>query len=75
MNHSDILATAREYALALLFALDANQTAHQPRPHAEIIELLHGLLGLLDDDEPVAPYDRQLPDAANDDGILGGSAA
>jgi len=75
MNNAELLATAREYAIELLFALDTNQTAHQPRPHAEIVELLHGLLGLLDDDEPDALPASRLPDAVNDFNFTGGTAA
>ena len=46
-----IIATAREYALALLFSLDATQTAYKPRPHADNVELVQDLLAIIDDEE------------------------
>lgn len=53
-NQSFTLATARDYALELLFSLDETQAAHKPRTHADNIELIHELLELVDGDEPVA---------------------
>lgn len=80
MNDSELLATAREYAIELLLALDTRQKNHKPRPHAEIVELAHGLLDLVDDTpaqpaNPLADYLRILKDPANDDDHPGGSAA
>ena len=49
LNDAELLATAREYVLELLFALDEKQVSHKPRPHAEIVELVHDLLDLVDD--------------------------
>ena len=61
LNDAELLATAREYVLELLFALDEKQVSHKPRPHAEIVELLHDLLELID--------------PANDSDHPGGTAA
>ena len=46
-----IIATARDYALELLFSLDATQTAYKPRPHADNVELIQDLLAITDDEE------------------------
>lgn len=83
MDESELLATAREYAIELLLALDTRQKNHKSRPHAEIIEMLHGLLDLVGDSpvtpatpvNPLADYLRILKDPANDDDHPGGSAA
>ena len=80
LNAGERLATAREYALELLFALDEKQVSHKPRPHAEIVEMLHDLLDLVDDTpvqpfNPLAEYLRILKDPANDDDHPGGTAA
>ena len=80
LNDAELLATAREYVLELLFALDEKQVSHKPRPHAEIVELVHDLLDLVDDTptkpaNPLADYLRILKDPANDDDHPGGSAA
>lgn len=80
LNDGERLATAREYVLELLFALDEKQITHHPRPHAEIVEILHDLLDLVDDSpvkpvNPLAEYLRILKDPANDDDHPGGTAA
>lgn len=80
LNDAELLATAREYVLELLFTLDEKQVSHKPRPHAEIVEMLHELLDLVDDSpakpfNPLAEYLRILKDPANDDDHPGGSAA
>ena len=46
-----IIATARDYALELLFSLDATQAAYKPRPHADNVELVQDLLAIIDDEE------------------------
>lgn len=51
VDQSCTLATVREYAVELLFSLDATQTAYKPRPHADNIELIHELLELVDGKE------------------------
>lgn len=48
LNEGERLATVREYALELLFALDERQKNYRPLPHAEVVELVHGLLELTD---------------------------
>ena len=53
-NQTSIIATARDYALELLFSLDDKQTAYKPRTHADNVELVHELLELVDGDEPIA---------------------
>jgi len=80
LNDGELLATAREYALELLFALDEKQVSHKPRPHAEIVEMLHDLLNLVDDSpvkpvNPLAEYLGILKDPANDSDHPGGTAA
>jgi len=80
MNDSERLATAREYVLELLFALDEKQVSHKPLPHTEIVEMLHDLLDLVDDTptkpaNPLADYLRILKEPANDSGHPGGTAA
>lgn len=83
LNDGERLATAREYVLELLFALDEKQVSHKPRPHAEIVEMLHDLLDVVDDTpvtpakpfNPLAEYLRILKDPANDDDHPGGTAA
>lgn len=51
------LASANEYVIELLFALDDRQKHYEPRPHAEIVELVHDLLSALDGDDgqPTTP--------------------
>ena len=46
-----IIATARDYALELLFSLDETQAAYKPRPHADNVELVQDLLAIIDDEE------------------------
>jgi hypothetical protein len=79
LNDGERLATAREYVLELLFALDEKQVSHKPRPHAEIVEMLHDLLELIDPDpvpvNPLAQYLAILKDPANDSDHSGGTAA
>ena len=79
LNDGERLATAREYVLELLLALDTRQKNHKPRPHAEIVELAHGLLELIDPTpapvNPLADYLSILKDSANDDDHPGGTAA
>ena len=79
LNDGERLATAREYVLELLLALDTRQKNHKPRPHAEIVELAHGLLELIDPTpapvNPLADYLSILKDSANDDDRPGGTAA
>jgi hypothetical protein len=53
-NQTSIIATARDYALELLFSLDDKQTVYKPRTHADNVELVHELLELVDGDEPIA---------------------
>lgn len=78
LNDGERLATAREYVLELLFALDEKQVSHKPRPHAEIVEMLHGLLELIDPTpapvNPLADYLSILKDPANDSDHPGESA-
>lgn len=79
MNDSELLATAREYALELLLALDEKQVSHKPLPHAEVVELVHDLLELIDPApapvNPLADYLSILKDPANDSDHPGGTAA
>ncbi len=79
LNDGEKLATVREYAIELLFALDTKQPSHRPRPHAEVVELLHDLLELVDTDpapvNPLAQYLAILKDPANDGDQPGGTAA
>ena len=77
MNDSERLATVREYAIELLFALDEKQVSHQPRPHAEIVQMLHDLLDIVDgtDGNPTARFLAILKDPANDSDHPGGTAA
>lgn len=77
MNDSELLATAREYALELLIAIDETQIIHQPRPHAEIVQMLRDLLDVVDgtDGNPQARFYAILKDPANDDDHPGGEAA
>jgi len=81
MTTSDTLTLAREYALELLLAIDERQVTHQPRPHAEVVQMLHDLLDLLDgtdsSGDPLRGYFAILrdPDPANDADHPGGSAA
>jgi hypothetical protein len=53
-NQSFIICCARDYALELLFSLDETQTAYKPRTHGDNVELVHELLELIDDHEPIA---------------------
>jgi hypothetical protein len=53
-SQSFIICCVRDYALELLFSLDETQAAYKPRPHGDNIELLHELLEVVDDDEPIA---------------------
>ena len=46
-----IIATARDYALELLFSLDETQAAYKPRTHADNVELVQDLLAIIDDEE------------------------
>ena len=46
-----IITCVREYALELLFSLDATQAAYKPRPHADNVELIQDLLAITDDEE------------------------
>lgn len=80
LNDGERLATAREYALELLFALDTKQPSHRPRPHAEVVELVHDLLELIDPNpakpvNPMAQYLAILKDPANDGDQPGGTEA
>ena len=50
-NQTSIIATARDYALELLFSLDETQAAYKPRPHADNVELVQDLLAIIDDEE------------------------
>ncbi|HEX5277479.1 MAG TPA: hypothetical protein VFW42_07415 [Fluviicoccus sp.] len=79
LSDGEVLATVREYALELLFALDATLKDHKPRPHAEVVELVHDLLELVDTDpapvNPLAQYLAILKDPANDGDQPGGTAA
>lgn len=77
MNDSELLATAREYVLELLFALDEKQVSHKPLPHTEIVELVHDLLELIDPTpvSPTAAYLRILKEPENDDDHPRGTAA
>lgn len=41
------LVTVREYAVELLLAVDEKQPSYMPKPHSEIVDLLHELLDLV----------------------------
>ena len=48
LNESEsTLATVREYAVELLLAIDEKQPSYNPRPHSEIVEMLHELFSLV----------------------------
>lgn len=57
------LASANEYVIELLFALDDRQKHYEPRPHAEIVELIHDLLSALsgEDDQPTTLGSVEMP--------------
>ena len=42
---------ARDLAIELLCCLDTRQPSYQPRPHAEVVVMLHDLMCLLDGDD------------------------
>lgn len=45
------LCVVNEYAFELMSCLDAKQPNYQPRPHEEVVEMLHGLADLLWSDD------------------------
>lgn len=51
------LASANDLAATLLFAMDEQQPHYEPRPHSEVVGLVHDLLSALDgdDDQPTTP--------------------
>lgn len=46
-----LVCMARDLAIELLCCVDTRQPSYRPRPHAEIVDLVHDLLCLLEGDD------------------------